>query len=219
MGRHPQHSFCNQAWVFPKLRAVYVENQKAASRSILDVFMSLDSKGRQKAFYVPYTGYPSNQCAQELPRALFNFTVFTFVRRPLECFSSGYAETMGRVVADPTKARWGGRGAPDYYALPCNASDRYLTTFVADVLAKRPLGWPTFHIFPQAVKVGVHLGFEKGFDFIGMVEHLEEHLGMLLKRLHVPHATNTVQRSLQHLNRATGNQDRCHQIRPTPHRL
>ena len=205
--------------VLPSVHAVYIENQQAASRSILQVLKSLDPNYEE--VLVPFAGYQSQGCPTDgLPSAFSNFTVFTFVRRPLDSFLSAFAETMGRVVSAPRETNWGGR-TPDYYALPCNVSDRDLTAFVGDVVAKRPLGWSTFHIFPQVVKVGVHLGFGRsGFDFIGMVEHLEEHLGLLLERLHVANAAATTHELLRHMNNATTNKDRCQQqIRPTPHEV
>ena len=33
---------CDQAWIIPRLRAVYIENQKAASRSVLALLKGLD---------------------------------------------------------------------------------------------------------------------------------------------------------------------------------
>jgi hypothetical protein len=233
MGTHPAHTFCDQAHVLPRLRAVYIENQKAASRSIISALKKLEQSTPNTTTYrvdsLPYAGYQRHEargrCSRVvlrdgLPSEAANFTVFTFVRRPLDTFISGFSETMGRVVTMESKAHWGDGSAPSYFGLSCNESDRYFTTFVGDVLARRPLGLPTYHIFPQAVKTGVFMGpgHRQGFDFIGAVEHLEEHLGVLLERLGVADARTRAHEVLgPHVNDATTNKDRCGRpIRPTP---
>ena len=224
MGTHPHHTFCNQAHVLPRLRAVYIENQKAGSRSIISALRKLEhGTPNTKTYRLPYAGYEhegSARCSRDgLPSEAANFTVFTFVRRPLDTFISGFSETMGRVVTMKSKDDWGGGSAPAYFGLGCNDTDRYFTTFVGDVLGRRPLGLPTFHIFPQAVKTGVFLGtgHRQGFDFIGAVEHLEEHLGLLLERLGVADARIRAHEVLGNKNDATTNIDRCNRpIRPTP---
>ena len=110
MGTHPDHTFCDQAHVLPRLRAVYIENQKAGSRSIISALRKLDKAHRVDS--LPYAGYEherSARCSRDgLPSEAANFTVFTFVRRPLDTFISGFSETMSRVVTMKSKddIRW-----------------------------------------------------------------------------------------------------------------
>ena len=115
MGTHPDHTFCDQAHVLPRLRAVYIENQKAGSRSILSALRKLE-QGTHRVDFLPYAGYEherSARCSRDgLPSKAANFTVFTFVRRPLDTFISGFSETMGRVVRMKSKDDWGGGSAP-----------------------------------------------------------------------------------------------------------
>ena len=211
MGSHPTHTYCDEVLVMPSLRAVYVANQKAASRTIRTMFKELDP--RSINILLPYAGYQKRcgaRAASGLPPAFSNFTVFTFVRRPLDAFVSGFAETMGRVLHQPSKAEWGGgRAAPHYFGLGCSEANRYFTTFVEDAKARRPLGLPTFHVFPQAVKVGVFLGADRDYDFVGRVEQFEEHMLMLLERLNVANARERLAALLIQKNPADTNLDRC----------
>ena len=90
MGSHPTHTYCDEVLVMPSLRAVYVANQKAASRTIRTMFKELDP--RSINILLPYAGYQKRcgaRAASGLPPAFSNFTVFTFVRRPLDVTRRG----------------------------------------------------------------------------------------------------------------------------------
>jgi len=198
-----EHHYVNQAWVSDILRVVYIENQKAASRTIISILTNLDHKLR--LVWLPYRAinkttwqkdnktkwpvqlrelnafWPSPQERSPWPA---NYTVFTFVRDPIAKFVSGVAELVERTYWNPeiwlgtsNRSRW-----PNYAKHNCTASniDQIFSDFVLDVQAGRGVSVSAFHVWPQSLQVDVLPQNE--FNFIGRVEHLDEDMSALLSR-------------------------------------
>lgn len=227
------HDSCNEVWILPSLRAVYIENQKAASNTIRWILMKLDDKMHR--MMLPYAhsmgsricptveGHLQTNAAITLGQLRTNHTFFTFVRSPAAAFLSGFATTMHRTVHDDKKADWGGKSPPTYTRLACNQSDKYLTAFIDDLLEHRSLGIPGFHVLPQIQKIDLDLRVSPTgardsirFDFIGAVERLTEDVATLLGRyLGVADAATRAAALLSEagvMNRGQRNTDRCNHI-------
>ena len=102
---------CNQAHVPPRLRAVYIENQKAGSRSIISALRMLSmARPTPNRLHFGYEHEGYEMPHDGLPSEAANFTVFT--RRPLDTFISGFSETMGRVVTMKSKDDWAAAARP-----------------------------------------------------------------------------------------------------------
>ena len=176
-----RHASCNQAHISHSWRFIYLENQKAGSRTILSWLRSFATDLNET--FIPYSfGSPDRPaakkwCASDLPAAATNYTTFTFVRNPLRTFLSGFAEVMQRLIFDDSKLYFDEFSAPEFSTLPCNESGRYLSSFVASMVERRPLGIPWFHVLPQALKLDVDLRL----DFIGELENLGRDLERLLR--------------------------------------
>ena len=178
------HDACNGAWVSDALQVIYIENQKAASRSILSW---MNAAGKVRLTLLPYHGSrraasqerAANHCGPKNASSALphDYVVFTFVREPVASFVSAafhllylfktpndYAtcETSGESLR---RAAW-----------PCAESDdgpRFLRNFILDVNASRSLGAEAFHVWPQMVKIDI-LPENRSLDFVGRVEHFEE---------------------------------------------
>ena len=163
-GRHHDNVFVSHA-----LKAAYIANQKAGSRSILRM---MERFGPRPVTTVPYHHWASASSASSYSKYL----TFTFVCDPLRTFLSGASEVASRHYHGlRTLCRTHGR----YWTVPCGAD--VLGPLLDDVLSRRCIGQAAYHIWPQTVKLDVRLS--RPIDFIGRLEHLEHDFGDLLRRL------------------------------------
>jgi len=217
-GWNGHHKF-NQAWISDKHQFVYIENQKAGSRTILSILFSIDSHLR--AFMLPYRGHNFSEWdgmgneTRDMPvqgmhvKPFYftffpsNYTTFTFVRNPLRSFASGAAEIIRRsFMFDLTISHL--PHSPSWISLGCNKSTAHLTAlaFMHDLLSANSLGTEAFHIWPQMLKLDVLLP-NQHFDFVGRVEFLQQDLDTLFHMLHV-------QRALVGRRNSHANVDACY---------
>jgi hypothetical protein len=121
------HASCNQAHVIPSLRAIYVENQKAASRSMLMILNKLANGTVDEVM----TAYVGSDCASLLEPGPYAQQVLSADAYPgsLACFLSGFAELVGRVDrgGQATRSRgdfrFDGDSPPSYYDVGTRQSE------------------------------------------------------------------------------------------------
>lgn len=163
------------------LRAVYVYNPKAAHSSVLEMFKAASRSHVHEHVSIPYGTPGHSKLNRTVPP---NYTIFTFIREPIGDFISGYAETVSRVTT-LGGARSKRSAATSYTSVDCHLSNSNATRFAAflhDLLACRQMGYDTYHIWPQVVKMDILSEFRM-FDFIGRVESLQEDWAALMHRL------------------------------------
>ena len=178
------HDACSGAWVSDALQVIYIENQKAASRSILSW---MRAAGKVRLALLPYHGSrraasqerAANHCGPKnaslaLPH---DYVIFTFVREPVASFVSAafHLLYLFKTPNDNATCETSGESLRRA-AWPCAESDdgpRFLRNFILDVNASRSLGAEAFHVWPQMVKIDI-LPENRSLDFVGRVEHFEE---------------------------------------------
>lgn len=191
------HSSRNAVFVLPSHNLAYVANQKAGSRSILALLRKL---GPVHIVWVPYR---SVNISWKEPAAWQSYTRFTFVREPVATFLSGVKEAVGRHYHNfPTKCKTGTMRAA-YLDVECGAE--VLSPFLTDLLARRCIGTEAFHVWPQTMKLDLPLS--RPLDFVGQVEHFEDDMQTLLRRINC--SICNVTSLLGHANPAETNRDRC----------
>ena len=172
-----------------RLQAAYIWNPKAAHTSILAMFSAV-SRGDMKNIRIEHLGNSPSSSKAVSDAIPNNYTIFTFVREPASAFLSGYAEAAHRMLT------WGhtrrARGADTTFGnVDCHTPEGNRTRFSAfldDVLARRRLGYDTYHIWPQVVKIDA-LPEPRRFHFVGKMETLNADWSSLLQLLgqkHVP---------------------------------
>jgi len=179
----PHRRNWNNVWLTNDGALAYVENQKAASRTLLKAIGPY-----KRGWVAPYRATIATDAVHaadtNLMMALANRTVFTFVRDPIVTFLSGADEVFLRWTNSSVHefgrkaSRW-----PKSFAVPCS---RRRDAIVEDVQDARSLGKEAFHIFPQALKTDV-LPPGRRFDFVGRVERLTEDIEALFASLAPPH--------------------------------
>ena len=175
-------------------------DSKAAHNSVKQMFR-VASHRRLRLIQLRYGAQDQVSLSHHVPPG---FTVFTFVREPLGGFMSGYAETVHRVTT------FGGarsvRSADTTYTnVDCHshaANESRFAAFVTDLLRCRSMGYDTYHIWPQVMKLDV-LPSYRPFDFIGRVENLAEDWQVLMRIL------GTKPSRMASTNSATHNVDKC----------
>jgi hypothetical protein len=172
-----KHEQWNQIWLWPNVELAYVENQKAASRTIRAT-LSQRFFAYPIRLMAPYSGNATidQGKVEGIARRLENCSVVTFVRDPLTTFFSGYREVMSRAVSSN---KWHGNGFKFMKTSCADGGTERVTSFLRDFLAGDAFGSEMFHVWPQALKLDVLDG--RKFDFVGRVESLGEDLAELLQ--------------------------------------
>ena len=190
------HSSHDHVFLLPSHHLAYVANQKAGSSSIRDLLRKLGP------VYTKLVPYRSVDPSWSEPAAWQRFTRFTFVREPVATFLSGVSEVASRHYhAYPTLCNSTTR--PAYLDAKCGAD--VLSLFLTDLLARRCIGTQAYHVWPQTMKLDLPLS--RPLDFVGRIEHFEEDMQALLRR--VNGTTRNVLSLLGHRNSARTNLDRC----------
>jgi hypothetical protein len=182
-GNAPGHGTHVYATISARLQAAYIYNPKAAHTSILTM-LAAASGGDMRSIRIEHLGNSPNSSKAAADAIPAHYKIFTFVREPASAFFSGYAEAAHRMLT------WGrtrrARGADATFGKEdCHAPEANSTRFRAfmdDVLAQRRLGYDTYHIWPQVVKLDA-LPDSRRFDFIGKMEDLDADWSKLLQLL------------------------------------
>ena len=192
------HSSHDNIFLLPSHRLAYVANQKAGSRSILALMRKL---GPVHTVPVPYRSV--NLSYWKEPAVWQSYTRFTFVREPMAAFLSGVKTVAHRHFrGGPTECTDGTTRAA-YLDVKCGAD--VLSPFLADILARRCIGAQAYHVWPQTMKLDLPLS--RPLDFVGQVEHFEEDMQALLRRINCTNCNVTS--LLGHRNLASKMFDRC----------
>ena len=202
-GTSDYHYAFNNLFVSHALKAVYVANQKAGSRTIINL---LEQYGTVHVYSIPYSETWQSR-AWTWPAQLRSYLLFTFVRDPLQTFLSGVSEIAGRHFRQfPTACPTAGSRSPTFMSVKCGGN--VLSPFFEDVRARRCIGTQAYHVWPQVAKLDVRVPWP--LDFVGRVEWLEDDMARLLSLLQVAHADLSAR--LKRLNDNTTNLNRCGEV-------
>lgn len=176
-----------------KYRIVYIDNEKAASTSILEALEAVGGTNRRlpgvaKRLPKQYglSSFDDLARLRDLaPSALrsaakdssdlrairkFNASewfVFTFVREPLACAWAAYKEVSHRQGF----IKKSGRSADVLRKLPCGQGDARYSAYLLALASGKPVSKQAYHAWPQVTKTGVH---KTQFDFIGRIENEDD---------------------------------------------
>lgn len=215
LGQHRTHQYVA---ISHTLRAAYIFNPKAAHRTVMRIFQEASNTsttaslrtGKLVTRTLPLRGHEmaDPDFAKVVPPG---YVLFTFVREPISDFVSGYTETVHRVLTS--------KGSRSVHAenlslgkVSCLGRDAHQSrfqAFVDDVRSRRAIGYDSYHIWPQAVKLDVLPADGRSIDYIGRVETLAQDMERLLRQLGVQSQPPSLHTSV-HVSRLT-NVDSCGQ--------